>query len=395
MNKIIFIKYGELNTKHKNINFFLDKLYQNVKEKLKDDQVDIYYNVARMYIKLNKDNLELVINKLKQVFGILKIVIAYEIDSDLEVIKKEALKLLKTETFNTFKVTTKRADKRFNYSSMEVNCLVGSYLLQNLKNKKVDVHQPNLTLTIEIRSKGTYLYLKEIEGLGGYPVSIQGKALLMLSGGIDSPVAGFLSLKRGVEIECLYFDSPPHTSLEALNKVKSLVKQLSLYTLNIKLHIILFTEIQEAIYKHVDSAYMITIMRRMMYRISNRLATKLKAHALINGESIGQVASQTLTSMKAINRVTNIPIIRPLACFDKLEIIKIAKEIGTYEISILPFEDCCTIFVPTHPVINPEVNKCLSLEKRFDYQKMINDCLKKIKSYDLNDLINSSNNHLL
>lgn len=395
MNKIIFIKYGELNTKHKNINFFLDKLYQNVKEKLKDDQVDIYYNVARMYIKLNKDNLELVINKLKQVFGILKIVIAYEIDSDLEVIKKEALKLLKTETFNTFKVTTKRADKRFNYSSMEVNCLVGSYLLQNLKNKKVDVHQPNLTLTIEIRSKGTYLYLKEIEGLGGYPVSIQGKALLMLSGGIDSPVAGFLSLKRGVEIECLYFDSPPHTSLEALNKVKSLVKQLSLYTLNIKLHIILFTEIQEAIYKHVDSAYMITIMRRMMYRISNRLATKLKAHALINGESIGQVASQTLTSMKAINRVTNIPIIRPLACFDKLEIIKIAKEIGTYEISILPFEDCCTIFVPTHPVINPEVNKCLSLEKRFDYQKMINDCLKKIKSYDLNDLIDSSNNHLL
>ncbi len=395
MNKIIFIKYGELNTKHKNINFFLDKLYQNVKEKLKDDQVDIYYNVARMYIKLNKDNLELVINKLKQVFGILKIVIAYEIDSDLEVIQKDALKLLETETFNTFKVTTKRADKRFNYSSMEVNCLVGSYLLQNLKNKKVDVHQPNLTLTIEIRSKGTYLYLKEIEGLGGYPVSIQGKALLMLSGGIDSPVAGFLSLKRGVEIECLYFDSPPHTSLEALNKVKSLVKQLSLYTLNIKLHIILFTEIQEAIYKHVDSAYMITIMRRMMYRISNRLATKLKAHALINGESIGQVASQTLTSMKAINRVTNIPIIRPLACFDKLEIIEIAKEIGTYEISILPFEDCCTIFVPTHPVINPEVNKCLSLEKRFDYQKMINDCLKKIKSYDLNDLIDSSNNHLL
>lgn len=395
MNRIILIKYGELNTKHKNINVFLDKLYKNVKQKLKGEAVFISYNIARMYIKLNNDNLDIVINKLKQVFGIHKIVIAYEIKSEIEVIKSSALNLLKTEKFNTFKVVTRRADKRFAFPSMEVNHLVGSYLLKNLEAKMVDVHHPDLILNIEIRANKTYLYINEIEGLGGYPVGIQGKSLLMLSGGIDSPVAGFLSLKRGVDIECIYFSSPPHTSLEALNKVKDLVKQLSLYTSDIKLHVVPFTKLQEAIYENLDSSYMITIMRRMMYRISQRLANKLKAHALINGESIGQVASQTLTSMKAINRVVNIPIIRPLACFDKLEIIKIAKKIGTYEISILPFEDCCTIFLPSHPVINPDISKCLNLEKKIDYQKMINDCLKEIKSYDLDDLVNRQNTLLL
>jgi thiamine biosynthesis protein ThiI len=385
MEKIIFIKYGELNTKKGNIKFFIDALYRNINHKLSDCNVSINRNIARIFIELNNDNEQIVIERLKEVFGIQAIVLAYRIPTDMQIITDKALDVMKEKKIKTFKVVTKRSHKQFKYNSMEVSSMIGSHILSNIDNLSVDVHNPDYILDIEIRSDYTYLYIEEIKGLGGYPFGIQGKGILMLSGGIDSPVAGFLSLKRGVAIECLYFDSPPHTSVEALNKVIKLCKILSKYTVTLKLHIVPFTMLQETIYKNVDPTYMITIMRRMMYRITEQFANKNNAHVLVNGESIGQVASQTLTSMQVINSVTNMPVIRPVACFDKLEIIDIAKKIGTYETSILPFEDCCTIFVPQHPVINPTEEKCLEGETTFDYKTLINDCVANIRTIKIEE----------
>jgi thiamine biosynthesis protein ThiI len=385
MEKIIFIKYGELSTKKGNISFFIDALYRNICHKLKDENVSIKRDLARTYIELNDNNEQVIINKLKEVFGIQSIVLAYRIKTDMQEIKNHALEVFKTKTINTFKVSTTRSYKAFPINSMEVSSMLGEYILSNIPNIGVDVHHPDYKLEIEIRNDYTYLYIDEIKGLGGYPVGIQGRGVLMLSGGIDSPVAGFLSLKRGIEIECLYFESPPHTSQEALNKVIKLCQILSKYTFNLKLHIVPFTLLQETIYKNVDPTYMITIMRRMMYRIGEAFVKKQKAHVLINGESIGQVASQTLTSMQVINSVTNMPVIRPVACFDKLEIIDIAKKINTYETSILPFEDCCTIFVPPHPIINPTENKCLEEEQKFEYEKLVADCVTHIKTIKISN----------
>ncbi|MDD2203028.1 MAG: tRNA 4-thiouridine(8) synthase ThiI [Bacilli bacterium] len=385
MKKIIFIKYGELNTKKGNIKIFINALYKNINHKLKDCNVSINKTIARTYIELNEDNEQIVIERLKEIFGIQAIVLAYRISTDIQIIKDKSLEVMKTKKVKTFKVATKRSYKQFKYNSMEVNDIIGSHILSNIDDLRVDVHNPEYVLNIEIRYDYSYLYIEEIKGLGGYPFGIQGKGVLMLSGGIDSPVAGFLSLKRGVEIECIYFDSPPHTSIEALNKVIKLCRILSKYSISLNLHVVPFTTLQEEIYKNVDPTYMITIMRRMMYRIGEQFAKQNKAHILINGESIGQVASQTLTSMQVINSVTNMPVIRPVVCFDKLEIIDIAKKIGTYETSILPFEDCCTIFVPQHPVINPSVEKCFAEEKKFDYETLIKSCISNIKTIKIED----------
>ena len=286
---------------------------------------------------------------------------------------------MKNEKFNTFKIVTKRSDKAYPIKSNDVNNIIGGFILKNLECK-VDVHNPDIYVNIEIRRDKTFIYTKEINGIGGYPVGIEGKGLLMLSGGIDSPVAGYLALKRGVDLECLYFESPPHTSLLAKEKVIKLASILNEYSKNIKIHIIPFTKLQEEIYKNIDDTYMITILRRMMYRIAFKAAKKRNCKVIINGESIGQVASQTLTSMNVINSVTNYPIIRPVACLDKLEIINIAKKIGTYETSILPYEDCCTIFVPRHPVINPDINKAVSFEQLIDYETLINECINNMET---------------
>ena len=253
---------------------------------------------------------------------------------------------------------------------MEISRKVGGTILKNIPNIEVDVHNPNLEINIEIRKNEAYIYFEKIKGIGGYPVGTLGKGLLMLSGGIDSPVAGYLAMKRGIKLECIYFDSPPHTSKEALNKVKELATILSTYQNDIKLHIIHFTEIQEQIYKNCPKEYMITIMRRQMYRIAELLARRENCKCIINGESIGQVASQTLTSISTINEVITTPVIRPVCCLDKLEIIDIAKKINTYETSILPYEDCCTIFVPEHPVINPERKLARTYEEAFDFRTL-------------------------
>ena len=377
MQKIIIIKYGELTTKKDNINYFLKTLRNNVDKKLDTISHEITYDFGRMFVRVDEDSIDKCISLLKEVFGIFEIIVGYK-DNLLEIedIKKNVLSLIKDMEFKTFKIKTKRSNKKYPLDSMQISQNVGSYILKNIDNIKVDVHNPELLFEIEIRKDEVLYYYNGIKGLGGYPVGTLGKGLLMLSGGIDSPVAGYLTIKRGVSIEAIYFESPPHTSLQAKNKVIELTKKLATYNGSIKLHIIGFTKIQEEILKNIDHDYLITIMRRMMYRISQRIALHNNCHILINGESIGQVASQTLTSMQAINSVVKIPVIRPIACFDKLEIIDIAKRINTYDISILPYEDCCTIFVPTHPVINPKEDKCIEFEKNINVEQLINEVIK-------------------
>ncbi len=388
------IKYGELSTKKDNIKVFIDKLNSNVSKKLADYDVSISKNKVRMFIDIKDYNEVDIISKLKEVFGIHSIVVCYKCNKSIEDINILAKELIDKENITTFKVETNRADKSFKYNSLEVSKMVGAYLLKNLNDLKVDVHNPEITLHVEIRDDNTYLYTKEIKGLGGYPVGIQGKGLLMLSGGIDSPVAGFLASKRGIDIDCIYFDSPPHTSLEAKNKVITLAKKLCNYGNNINLYVIPFTEIQLAIYKNIEPTYMITILRRMMYRISERVAKMTKSRIIINGESIGQVASQTLNSMYVINNVTSYPVIRPVACLDKLEIIEIAKNIDTYETSILPYEDCCTIFVPKHPVINPNLDKCIYFETLIDYEKLIDEAIENMTKIDVKNYQTNSSEYL-
>lgn len=385
MKRVIMIKYGELTTKKGNRNFFVAALYKSISNKLKQFDVKIYKDLSRMYIEFSDNNLEMILKKINKIFGIHEYLVAYKIETSIEKIKSTVLDIIKNEEFNTFKVETKRSDKLFPIQSIEFSKQIGSFILKHTDGKKVDVHRPDLLLNIEIRTDFTYIYTNYYYGLGGYPNNTLGKAMLMLSGGIDSPVAAYLAMKRGVHIEAVYFEAIPHTSLEARNKVISLCKKLSMYTDNIKLHIIPFTQLQEEIYKKVDSEYVITIMRRMMYRITTQLAKKRKALAIVNGESIGQVASQTLTSMKVINDVTNLPVIRPVSCLDKLEIISIAKKIDTYDISILPFEDCCTVFVPKHPIINPVLESCIEMEKSIDYQNMIDDIIHNIHTVTISE----------
>ena len=376
MEKVILIKYGELSTKKDNINFFLKKLKENILYALNDLEIEVTYDLGRMFIHTN-ENFDKVIKRIKNIFGIHEMSIGYVINStDFDVVKDETLNLLKEHEFTTFKVESKRSNKKLNTTSVELSKNLGAHILKNIKGLKVDVKNPEIVVNVEYRINNTLVYFEKMKGLGGYPVGTLGKGLLMLSGGIDSPVAGYLAMKRGVKIEAIYFESPPHTSIEAKNKVKSLAKKLAVYNNDIVLHVINFTEIQETIYKNIPHEYLITIMRRMMYRISAILASKRNAKILINGESIGQVASQTLTSMSAINEVVNIPVIRPLACFDKLDIIDVAKRIDTYETSILPFEDCCTIFVPKHPVINPSKEKCHEYEELIPYKDLIYEAVK-------------------
>ena len=384
MNRVILIKYGELTTKGDNRKMFVNILHKNIEAKLRGLDVFIYRDLSRMYIEFNDKDLDLILSKINKIFGIYAYTIAYKIDSNIDIIEKSIIEILNNISFNTFKVETKRSDKNFSISSVDMNKRIGGVILKNKSNIKVDVHNPEVIFNIEIRRNETFIYFRNYIGLGGYPSGTQGKGLLMLSGGIDSPVAGYLAMKRGIVIDCVYFEAIPHTSLEARNKVIELTKKLLEYTNNINLYVVPFTEIQEAIYKNVDHEYVITIMRRMMYRIMEKLTKKYKAHVIINGESIGQVASQTLTSMEVINNVTNIPVIRPVACLDKLEIINISEKIDTYNISILPYEDCCTVFVPRHPVINPILEKAIEEENKFDYNKMINDTIDNIIRIDVN-----------
>ncbi len=394
MEKVVLIKYGELTTKKGNRKFFIQTLYQNLTKKLAGLHVKISRDISRMYIEFEESELPFVLTKINQVFGIHTYQVASKVPTDITMIEENIIDLMKGKT-GTFKVDTKRSDKSFPILSTDFSRKMGGVVLKNNSDLRVDVHHPDTTLFIEILERYTYLYTDTYYGLGGYPIGTQPKGMLMLSGGIDSPVAGYLALKRGVKIEAVYFEAIPHTSIEARNKVIQLCKKLAVYTEKIYLHIIPFTEIQESIYKECNPEYCITLMRRMMYRIMEKMAKKHKGLVIINGESIGQVASQTLTSMSVINQVTNMPVIRPVACLDKLEIIDLAKKIDTYDISILPYEDCCTVFVPKHPVINPNLQECLDNEQKFDYEAMIDRTIEHVQTLVIQEEMKEDSHDLL
>ena len=371
MKRVILIKYGELSTKKGNRNFFINTLYRMIQNKLKNFDVKIYKDRSRMYIEFHDSDLDKIKSKLDCIFGIHMYHIAYIVDTNIDSIKSLLIDLVKNMNFKSFKVESKRSDKSFPVHSQELNPLLGAVVLKNKDGVVVDVHHPELLIKVEVREKYSFIYFNAYHGAGGYPLGSQPRGLLMLSGGIDSPVSGYLAMKRGVLVDCVYFEAIPHTSLEARNKVIELSRKLAKYAPDIRLHIVNFTPIQEEIYKNCSPSYCITIMRRMMYRIMEKLANKYQAYAIINGESVGQVASQTLTSMRVINEVTCMPVLRPVACFDKLEIIDLAKKIDTYDISILPYEDCCTVFVPKHPVINPSLEQAKKEEEKFDFLSLI------------------------
>lgn len=395
MNRVILIKYGELSTKKANRNFFINTLYNNVRNKLKDYDVIIHKDRARMYIEFNDNDLDNIKCIVDKIFGIHTYHIAYIVNSDDSAIRSELLSVVEKVKFNTFKIDVKRSDKNFSIHSQDYNRILGGLLLKSIDNISVDVHDPDLLIKVEIREKNTFIYYNSYNGSGGYPVGTQPRAMLMLSGGIDSPVAGYLAMKRGVVLDAVYFEAIPHTSLEARNKVISLCKKLVQYTDKINLHIVNFTPIQEEIYKNCREDYIITVMRRMMYRITEKLASTHKAYAIVNGESIGQVASQTLTSMSVINNVTCMPVIRPVACLDKLEIIDIARKIDTYDISIIPYEDCCTVFVPRHPIINPKLDAAVDEENKFDYKTMVLEVVENINTIQITDEVNTEYSELL
>lgn len=393
--RVILIKYGELNTKKGNRNFFINTLYNNVRTKLKDYDVSINKDRARMIIEFNDCDLDSIKNIIDKVFGIHTYHIAYVCDSELESIKECVLDVVRNSKFSTFKVETKRSNKKFSVHSGELNNILGGLVLKNVGGCSVDVHNPDMLLKVEIRDENTYVYHESFKGCGGYPVGTQPKGLLMLSGGIDSPVSGYMAMKRGVSLDAVYFEAIPHTSLEAREKVIALCRKLVPYTNHINLHVVNFTPIQEEIYKNCREDYCITIMRRMMYRIMDGLCEKYNAYAIFNGESIGQVASQTLTSMNVINSVTNKVVIRPLACMDKLEIMDIARNIDTYETSILPYEDCCTVFVPKHPAINPKIDTAIREENKFNYQELINKAIEDINTIQITNKVDSEFEDLL
>ena len=394
MDKVILIKYGELSTKKGNRNFFINTLSNNVSNKLRKYDVTIIKDRAHMYIEFKDEDFSNIKKEIDKIFGIHKYNVATIVDNDIESIKDVVLDMVKDENPKTFKIETKRSNKTFSLHSYEVNNTLGGHVLRNTSDIKVDVHNPELLIKVEIRDNCTYIYSKEYDGAGGYPLGTQKMGMLMLSGGIDSPVAGYLAMKRGVLLDCVYFEAIPHTSIEARNKVIDLTRKLAEYGNSINLHIVNFTKIQEEIYRNCKDEYCITIMRRMMYRIMDRLCKKYKGYVMVNGESIGQVASQTLTSMNVINSVTNIPVIRPVACLDKLEIIDIARKIDTFDISILPYEDCCTVFVPRHPVINPRFDTSIYEEEKFDYEILIEEAVDTLNTIKV-DSTDSSYSDLL
>ena len=380
----ILVRFGDLTLKGKNQKMFLKALYKIMDEKMEGLAVDVERQHDRIFIHLNNEDVNKVIERLNLVSGISSYSLVVQCSDDLQVIKETALKLMqevvKKET--TFKCNTKRADKNYPMHSLDITKHVSGYVLSHDELLKVDVHNPEVTLNIEIRGGSCYLFNTNIRAMGGFPVGVAGKGLLMLSGGIDSPVAGYLAMKQGIEIECIHFESTPLTSIESAQKVVDLVKKMAKYApeSKINVHFIPFKEIHMALLDNVPESYNITIMRRMMYRIATKLAIKKNCLAIINGESVGQVASQTLGSMNTINSVTNYPIIRPLCTYDKIDIISISKKIDCYDLSIKPFEDCCTVYVPKAPATSPKIDKALMFEKAFDYEKMVDEAVENVNS---------------
>lgn len=379
MKTRILIRYGELSTKGRNKKMFTQKLASNIKKALVDfPQVKVIPDYDFMYLDLHEAPEEAVIEKVKPIFGIQSISPVYIVEKDIEVAKKVVLDLLSQEDLEgkTFKIMTRRSDHTFEMDTNQINLFLGDAVLEAFPDIKVQLKQPDITVRIDVRREHLMVSLKTIQGAGGLPVGTSGRVMLMLSGGIDSPVAGYLAMKRGMEIQCVHFASPPYTSPQALEKTKLLAAKIARFGGSIQFLTVPFSRIQEEIKKSIPEAYLMTIMRRFMLRITDQLRENARALAIANGESVGQVASQTLDSMVAINDVTNTPIIRPVATMDKLDIIKVAEEIDTFELSIQPFEDCCTVFAPPSPKTKPKLEKARQYEARLDVEGLIKEAVE-------------------
>lgn len=373
---VVIVRFGEMSTKGKNKKDFVKGLAKSIRYALKPYEKNYEMIVRHDHIYLNILNeITDLIDLLKNISGMYSFSLALKIDQDPDNVVSESLRIFKEEcSGKTFKIRARRIDKSYPYISDDINRMIAAEILKNTE-WRVDVHNPDVILDIEIRDDGAYLFTETIKGMGGYPTGTIGKALVMLSGGIDSPVASYLLMRRGIEITCIHYASPPYTNSGVITKLEDILTTLSEYQPRIKLYVIPFTKLQEEIYKYSDVGYPITIMRRMMYRLAEGLAKRLRIPCIANGESLGQVASQTLDSLNVINEVTNMPIIRPLATYDKVDIIKISEMINTYDISIRPFEDCCTIFAPVKPKTSPKLDECLRIEAKFDYKTLIEEAL--------------------
>ncbi|MCR5349159.1 MAG: tRNA 4-thiouridine(8) synthase ThiI [Bacilli bacterium] len=375
----LMIHYGELSTKGDNRKAFITCLLHNVRVALKKFGLPCHADRDHIYVQLGEEDPRPIIARLKEVSGIQRISVVMKTAPQLEEMREGVLQLLKEENKETFKIDVKRVDKRFPLDSYGITCDLADYVLDH-SDYAVDLHQPGAKVKVTLRSDAAYLSCHEELGLGGYPLGMIGKVTMMLSGGIDSPVAAYALIRRGIKVECLHFASPPYTSYAVVDKLKDILVCLNDYQPDIKLQIVPFTKIQEAIYESVPEPYCITVMRRMMIRIAVAMAKKNKALAVATGESIGQVASQTLESIGVIEEVTNFPILRPLCVEDKLSIIEQAKRLGTYEISIRPYEDCCTIFKPKRPKTKPKLEDAKFYESKFDYETLIQECLQNIET---------------
>lgn len=379
----LLVRYGELTLKGTNRKMFVNQLKDNVKRALIPlSGYHVKGKRDRMYIELSPEaDINEIIQRLSKVYGIKSISPVIKIDKNEEKINQSAIQLSQDfEKGSTFKVDVKRVDKSFRLDTYELQRQVGGAILKENNNITVNVKNPDYEIKIEVRMDAIYIYEKVIAGAGGLPVGTGGKTLLMLSGGIDSPVAGIEVMKRGVTVEAIHFHSPPFTSEKAKDKVIELTRILAERVGPIKLHLVPFTEIQKQINKVVHSRYTMTSTRRMMMRISDKVVHQINANAIVNGENLGQVASQTLKSMYAINHVTATPVLRPLLTLDKEDIIKKAKELGTFETSIQPYEDCCTIFTPKNPVTEPDFDKVIKYESVFNFDEMIENAVENIET---------------
>ena len=376
----ILIRFGELSTKGHNRKDFITRLAQNMKQALAGyPDLSFERTHDHIYVHLHGTDPQPVMDIIGHVFGIHSYALAAKTENDIGKIQQAAVAVM-TGRAGTFKVKAHRANKNFPLHSDDINRQVAGAILRGCPQVKVDVHDPDYPVVVEVRDEATYVMAETLPGAGGYPVGVGGKAMLMLSGGIDSPVAGYLAMKRGLRIEAIHYASQPYTSPQAVEKVRKLASLISRYQGQIKVHVVPFTQIQLAIYQNCDEPYAITIMRRMMFRLAQRLAAQRDCLALVTGESVGQVASQTLESMDVINKVVDIPVIRPVVTYDKLEIIAMAEKLGTYQTSILPFEDCCTIFAPKNPVTKPHLDKVLRMEAGFEWEPLLQQALAATES---------------
>ena len=384
MDKVIIIRYSELHLKGKNRGYFERVLITNIEKSLKGLKHELKRQSGR-YLVENFDGFDVdeIISRLKKVFGIHSFSVALKVNSDMNAIYKAAEEVCLDN--GSFKVETHRADKAFPLNSLQISAEIGGRLLNKFKNLSVDVHNPQFVINIDVRENGTTLVFNEFfKGVGGMPVGSSGKGLLLISGGIDSPVAGHMIAKRGMQINCIHFHSYPYTNMQARDKVVELAKVLSDYTCGTKLNIVSVTHIQEEIHKKCNGEYMVTLLRRFMMRIAEIIAKKCGAQCLITGESLGQVASQTVEGITSSNSVVKyLPVLRPLCGFDKEEIIERSRYMGAYDISIQPYEDCCTVFLPKHPVIKPSIESILDEEKKLDVEKLIEDAVATLEVVSL------------